>query len=242
MPAPLDRAHAEMTAAPRDDGARRRWYGALLDTELVLVLATDAAGGRVSPRVFPLPEGPAILAFDSEEKLAAVVGAAPYAALPGRAAVAALAGQGAGLGVNLGAEGAFLMDAAAVDWLAAVLAAEPVAEVTTADRFGPAEAPAALVAALDARLAGARGQAERAFLAGRDGRLTLVFVGAAAPAPLARMVAEAAAFSGAETPLDAGFLPAGSPAPVAALCVWDLSLLPAPAPPPPVAPGPPRLR
>jgi hypothetical protein len=242
MSTALDAAHAEMQAAPDDEGARLRWYGALLDQELVVVLEGEPAGGGIVPRVFPLAEGPVILAFDNEEKLASALGAAPYAALPGRAVVAALAGQGTGLGVNLGAAGAFLMDAAGVDWLAGVLAAAPVADLSAADRFEPAAPPAPLVAALDAGLARARGRAASAFLAARAGRLIVVFAGAASPAPLARLVGEAAAFSGAGVPVDAGFLPAGVPAPLAAVRVWDLSPPPPAASLPPAPPGPPRLR
>ncbi len=234
-----------MEAAPEDTGARLRWYGALLDAELAVALEGEARDGVFAPQLFTLENGRTVLAFEGEERLASVLGAADYAALPGRVLVAALAGQGVGLGVNLGSEAAYLMDAPAVDWLASVLAAAPVASVSGSDPFAPAEAPPALLAALEARLEMARGMAEAAFLAARGGRLVLVFTGAASQEPLARMAAEAAAFCGTPVDLDAGFLPAGVPAPAAARHVWDLSPRPDPAPgeaEPRSAGGPPRLR
>ncbi|MEO1789403.1 MAG: SseB family protein, partial [Pseudomonadota bacterium] len=46
---PLDIAHVAMEAAPEDDAARLRFYERLVDAELVLLLAEDADGERVTP-------------------------------------------------------------------------------------------------------------------------------------------------------------------------------------------------
>ncbi|MFN6979952.1 MAG: SseB family protein, partial [Gemmobacter sp.] len=119
MPSPLDIAHAAMTAAPDDDAARLRYFAALADAELVLMLGAEAEGGQIVPKVFPLTDGPVVLAFDGDDRLAAFAeGPVPYAALPGRVIARQLAGQGVGLGVNLGGDAAFLVPPAALDWLA----------------------------------------------------------------------------------------------------------------------------
>jgi hypothetical protein len=56
---------------------------------------SEAEGDTLAPRVFALEDGPVVLAFDSEDRLAEFTGApAPYAVLPGRVIAAQLAGQG----------------------------------------------------------------------------------------------------------------------------------------------------
>ena len=78
---PLDKAYAAMAAHPDDDTARLAFYERLADGELVLLLEEEATGGQVTPRIFPLEEGPYGLACDSEEKMAAFSGSiAAYAA------------------------------------------------------------------------------------------------------------------------------------------------------------------
>jgi hypothetical protein len=217
---PLDAAHAAMQAAPDDAAARLGFHSRIADSELFLMLKEEARGEHLEPRVFPLADGPVVLAFDSEERLAAFAGAAvPYAALPGRVLVRMLAGQGLGLGLNLDvAPSSILLPAEAMDWLAKMLSETP-REVTARPRelSAPRGLSPELLAALDARLARAAGLADCALLAGvayHDGSRghLLAFV-AARPGgerALAQAAGEALAFSGLEAgALDVAFLAAG---------------------------------
>ena len=256
---PLDRAHAAMTAGPGDEGARRRFYEVLAASELCLLLAREAEGDAIEPAVFAPEEGRCVLAFDGEARLAEFAeGVAPYALVSGRALAALLAGQGLGLGVNLGvAPPAILLPAEAVAWLAGMLpeapeeiAARPVAIAA------PRGLPEPLLRALDARLASLAGLAESAWLVaaryedGGQGHL-LAFVGPApgAEAALAQAVAEVLAFSGLEAAaLDVGFFAPGD-AVLARMagCGLRFDLPKVAARADPVAPGsdperPPRLR
>jgi hypothetical protein len=219
---PLDQAHAAMEAAPEDDGARLAFYDRLAASELVLLLEAEAEGDRIRPQVFPVEGDRFVLVFDREERLAEFAGgAAPYAALSGRRLAGMLAGQGIGIGVNLGvAPSAILIGAGSVDWLAATLAAQPEeVEERPAEILPPRGLPERLITALDARLAAAEGLARMAYLVGtvyaggRRGHL-LGFVDpvpGAEPA-LARAVGEALTFSGIEAGvLDVGFFRAADP-------------------------------
>lgn len=249
---PLDAAHAAMLADPEDDAARLRYYARLADAELFLLLDREAQGGQVSPRVFPLDDGPVVLAFDSEERLADfAAGPAPYAALPGRVVAAQLAGRGIGLGVNLGAVSAMLLPAEAAAWLADVLDRRPqVAAGRPRAVRPPGALPPALAAAVAEKLSRAGGLAAAAVVVaaewddGREGHL-LAFVGVAPGAEdaLAAAAGEALAFSGLDAgEMDVAFLdPADSV--TAALMRAGLHLpLPAPAEPEsPVAPRPPGI-
>jgi hypothetical protein len=204
----LDRAHAAMAAAPDDDAARLRFYERLADAELYLLLEAEPAGETVAPQVFALDEGRFALAFDTEERLADFTGApAPYAALPGRVIARALAGEGIGLGLNLGvARSSFLLPAEALGWLAGTLDHAPEqAEARIASVTAPKGLPEAVISALDTKLAGLAGLAQAAHLVavgygdGRRGHL-LAFEGAVegAEAALAKAVSEALVFSGIE--------------------------------------------
>ena len=100
---PLDRAHRAMTARPADEAARLAYYHRLVGAELCLLLTREPEGDDLAPRVLNLSDGPVVLAFEGEERLAAFAdGPVPYAALPGRVVIAHLAGQDIGLGINLG--------------------------------------------------------------------------------------------------------------------------------------------
>jgi hypothetical protein len=162
--------------------------------------------------------------------------------------------------LNLGvAPSSFLVDAGAVDWLAATLGHAPAEVVAQPVAFhAPGGLPDRLIEGLDAKLARAGGLAMTALLAGvsyADGRRghMLAFVGAvpgAEPA-LARAAAEALTFSGVDAgEMDVTFLASDEPAlvPLARMALrFDL---PMPALPDPVArfaPGmdpdrPPRLK
>lgn len=219
---PLDEAHAAMAAAPEDDAPRLRFYERLADSEMFLLLEAEATDDTIAPRVFGLEEGPVVLLFDSEARLADFTGApAPYAALPGRVVIRQLAGQGIGIGLNLGvAPSAFVLAAEAVNWLADMIDRVP-SEVSAVPRSfsAPGGLPEVLLRALDSKLARAGALASSAFLAGvtyADGRIghILALVGAevgAEPA-LANAVNEGLAFSGVEAgELDVVFLSPDDP-------------------------------
>jgi hypothetical protein len=254
---PLDLAHMAMEDAPEDDAARLRFYERLAAGELLVL--TDGDGDDAVPQVFALSDGPFVMAFDREDRLAAFADApAPYAALPGRALVRRLAGQGVGIGVNLGvAPSSFLMAAGAVDWLADVLPGDPSQVSARPDEFAPpAGLPETLIAALDRRFAAAAGLAARAGVAavvyddGRRGHIAAFLdARAGAEAALAGAVAEALAFSGLDAgEIDVAFLRSGDAAAAAFARVALMFELPQPeARPEPAPPGtdpdrPPRLR
>lgn len=269
---PLDHAQAARTAAPGDAGAEGAFYRLLADATLFLLLEAEAEGEVLTPRVFELADGPVLLAFDSEERLASLGDTPlPYAALPGRVIAAQMAGQGQlrgglSLGLNLGTGAAseMLLPPAALDWMLERLATNPQQVAAAPESFHPARVPETLIRALRENLAAQPGLAHpglarAALLAGvryaggRRGHL-LAVIGAdpmAEPA-LARAVAEALAFSGLDAgEIDVLFL-AGTAPLLAALAPQALRLdLPGrtaePAAPAPTAPGmdrnkPPKLR
>lgn len=258
----LDAAHAAMLADPEDDLTRLRYYRTLADADLCLMLAEEARGDDLTPHVFALEDGPVVLVFDSEDRLADFAAVpVPYAVLPGRVIVARLAGQGIGLGVNLSdPAAAWLMAPLAVDWLAGVLATEPS---ETRGRpvaiHAPGDLEPGLSEALAFALAGAGGLAAAAVLAQvawQDGArgLMLAFVGAkpGAEGPLSRALAEALAFSGFEGgAVDCAFLTPEDPVTRSLMALGQPLALPEPPkpapdrtpPPPGMDPArPPRLR
>mgnify|MGYP003671646779 CR=1 FL=1 len=247
----LDTCHAVMAAVPDDDAARLRYFAALADAMLFVMLEVEASGGTVSPQMFDLEDGPVVLAFDLEERLAEAAGAAvPYAELPGRVIAQQLAGQGVALGVNLGvADSGFLVSPEALTWLARTLESSPSEIAARPVSFhAPRGLPEALIAALKVKLARASGLAVAALLAGvryDDGRQghMLAYLGAApgAEGALARAAGEALTFSGGEAGgLDVTFLNAED-AGLAAMARVALRFdLPEPVrhqPSPPQAPG-----
>lgn len=259
----LDAAHAAMAADPDDDAARLRYFAVLADTQLLLLLETEAAGDSLEPRLFPLESGPVVLAFDTDDRLSDFTGVpAPFAEVPGRVIAALLAGRGIGLGLNLGvAPSSFLVPAVGIDWLAATLARNPERTEARPQSFHPPVGlPETLIAALDAKFARAGELAASAVLAGvawADGRrghlLAIVDAAPEAQPALARAAGEALTFSGVEAgEMDVVFLAASDPA-LAQLARVGMRIdLPEPRPLPapqaaPAAPGsdpdrPPRLR
>lgn len=261
MQTPLDAAHAAMAAG--DEAAALAFYRLLADAPLFLLLEEEAEGERIRPRVFELQDGPVLLAFDSEERLAGMGGAPlPYAALPGRIIAQHLAGQGVSLGLNLGTGAASetLLPPEALSFLAERLEVAPEAVEAAVTGFAPPQGlPPALDEALRFTLSGAAGLARAAVLAGvvyEGGRrghvLAILDALPEAEEPLARAMAEALAFSGVDAAeLDVTFLAsdaAAVPALVRAGLVFEV---PRPEAPPepmaPPAPGsdparPPRLR
>ena len=254
----LDAAHAAVSADPENEALRMRFFERLADGEMVILLEREAEADRLEPKVFELEEGPVVLIFDREERLASFTGGiAPYAALPGRVIAGLLKGQGIGLGVNLGvAPSSMLLPPEAMDWLAQTLDGGPQETEARPQDFLPPSVPEAVIAALDAKLARAAGLASAALLAGvvySDGRrghlLALLDAVEGAEAALARAMNEALVFSGIEAgELDVAFLSASDPAAtVMARVALRFELPPPAAPAAPVAPGmdparPPKLR
>ncbi len=257
----LDAAYAAMMSAPEDDAARMRYYARLADGMLYLMLDEEADEGRVQPVLVTLEDTQVVLAYDTEERLAATTDApVPYAELPGRVIAAQLAGQNVALGINLGVgEGEFLVPPEALVWLAQSLNNAPANVSARPVAFeAPKGLPASLMQALDGKLARAGGLAEAALLAavryedGRAGHM-LAYIGAvpgAEPA-LTRAASEALTFSGVEAgEMDVTFLAADMPAVARMARValrFDLPQPAATSPASPAAPGmdpskPPNLR
>lgn len=212
---PIDKAHADMAAAPDDDLARLRFFERLGDTELFLLLEAEAEGDQITPQVFDLAQGSVVLVFDREERLAQFVGqSAPYAAMAGRSLVHML--EAAGLGLTLNPEVApssFVLEPDGVEWLAQMLGNAPEeVEDHIAEVLPPKGLPQSIMEALDTKLATAGGLAAAAWLvATRDqngGAGHLLAFADAVPGgedALAKAVSEALIFTG----LDAGTLDVG---------------------------------
>lgn len=238
---PLDRAHAAMAAAPDDSALRLRFHERLADAELFLLLAAEATGDAIDPRIFDTEDGRFLVAFDREERLADFAGGlAPYAALPGRTLAQMLAGQDLGLAVNPGAASETLVAPEALAWLATMLAAAPeTAEARPSAFHPPAGLPESLISGLDGKFAAMAGMARAAWLVGvsydggEQGHL-IAFVDAlpgAEPA-LARAVAETLRFSGIDDGrLDVAFAAASDPLAARLARVGLRFDLPAPAAP-----------
>lgn len=247
----LDTAYAAMMAAPEDDAARMRYYARLADGMLYLMLEKEAEAGVVEPMVVQIEDAQVVLAYDSEERLAATTDApVPYAELPGRLIAAQLAGKNIALGVNLGAgEAEFLISTEALIWLSQSLNNSPEDVSARPVAFeAPHGLPSNLIRALDGKLARAGGLAQGALLAavryedGRKGHM-LAYIGAVpgAEAALTRAASEALIFSGVEAgEMDVTFLAADLPV-VARMARVALQFdLPQPAanePASPAAPG-----
>jgi hypothetical protein len=254
----LDAAHSAVSADPENEALRLRFFERLADGELVVLLEREAVGDRLEPKVFELEDGPVVLVFDREERLAGFTGGiAPYAALPGRVIAGMLKGQGIGLGVNLGvAPSSMLLPPEALDWLAETLGGAPDEAEAVPESFAAPIVPEAVIAGLDAKLARAGGLATAALLAAvvyRDGRrghlLAVLDAVSGAEGALAQAMREALVFSGVEAgELDVVFLASSDPVAEAMGRVglrFDLPVAEAPAG--PAAPGmdperPPKLR
>lgn len=221
-PTPLDTAHALMDATPEDATQRLRFFERLADSELFLLLQSETVGDSLSPEVFEVEDAKYVLVFDREERLAEFAeGSAHHAALSGRVIAKMLAGQGIGLGVNLGvAPSSILLPAKAMDWLTDMLENAPE-EVMA--RPVSVEAPVgvseALLAAVDTKLAKAAGLADAAYLVTaqyEDDRrgLMLAIIDAlpAAQGALAKAVGEVVMFGDEnDAGLDVAFFAASEP-------------------------------
>jgi len=219
---PLDTAHTLMDAAPEDNAARLRFFERLADSELFLLLDREAMGDSLSPEVFEVEDAKYMLVFDREERLAEFVGdSAHHAALSGRVVAAMLAGQGIGLGLNLGvAPSSILIPAEAMAWLCDMLDTAPDEIVALPTSFdAPTGLPEALLTALNIKLASAAGLAQTAYLVSviyesdrRGHMLAIIDALPKAQSALAKAVNEAISFSAVEAgELDVTFLTATDP-------------------------------
>ena len=249
---PLDAAHEYMVEGGAGDAARLGFYATLAAAPLWLLLESAPEGDAIVPKLAQAGDGQVVLAFDSEERLAAFAqGIAPQAAMPGRVLVQMLAGQGIGLALNIGvASSETLLPPEILDWLAEFLAEAPEAHLDARpeELAAPDGLPQELLRALDARLARAGGLADCAYLAavryadGRRGHL-LAIVGAAPEAEraIAGAMAEAVRFGGEGMPeLDVAFFAPDDPVAARLEKValrFDLPELAAAEPPSPAAPG-----
>lgn len=140
---PLDKVFEQV--ADGDQAALMRAYHFLADHVLFVLLEQEATAATILPKVFDLPEGKVILAFDTEERLSAFgQGGAEYAALPGRLIAQQLSGTDLLLGLNFGsgASSEVLLPTSVLDWLTNALEAAPVATSEQAHSFhAPSDLP-----------------------------------------------------------------------------------------------------
>ena len=201
----LDKAYQGLLTG--GDAGGLAFYRALADAELFLVLTKEPQDAALTPRVLDLSDGPMLLVFDNEERLAEFAdGPVAYAALPGRVIAGQILGQGLSLGLNLGsgAGSEVILPPDAVTWLMQMLEQPPAQQLLAQVlRFEAPLVPQTVLTALGAVLA--QGVAQAGLLAavvydnGRHGvMLALTGVAAADEARVAHAVTEALAFSGLE--------------------------------------------
>ena len=248
MQTPLDKAHALMEA---DEAQALRFYERLADAELFLMLEEEASDDRARPLIFDTSDGAISLVFDREERLAEFVDTpTPFVAMSGRRIAKMLAGEGIGLGLNLGvAPSSMLMPPATVDWLNEVLGAKSIVTEAIPEQLHPPKGlPETLISALDTKLANMSGVVAAAYLVGvtytgaQSGHmLAMIDVPVLAQEGVAEAVSEALAFSGIEAgQLDVTFLEANTPYIEGFAKVglkFDIPDLVLPAPLKPLAPG-----
>lgn len=261
----LDAAYGALQAG--GEAEARAFYRLLADAPLCLLLAAEAEGDTITPQVFDLADGPVVLAFDSEERLAGFQDSPlPYAILPGRVIAQGIVGQGEGagaisLGLNLGtgAVSETLLPPEALAHLLALLdVASDVIEGQPRSFHAP-QVPPSLDLALAQAVQAAAGLIAGAVLAGvtydngaKGHMLALIGAAETAQPALAKAMAEALSFAGLEAAaLDVVFLEVEATALTQMARVgraYELTLPETPAErPTPSAPGmdpnqPPRLR
>jgi len=217
---PLDEAHAAAEAAPENEALLVRYYAILAETELYLLLESEAEGKNAEPVTVDPGIGPVAIAFDLELRLADFAGApAPFLALSGREAASMLASAGLGLALNLDEPSETVLENGTLAWLAGIEADTQDREARPREVHSPRGLPADLLEAIDRKLARAAGLASHAVLIdaeyedGGHGHLLAVFDCApGAREALATAVGEAMAFQGFGAGwLDVAFLDAANP-------------------------------
>ncbi|MCF6273754.1 MAG: SseB family protein [Rhodobacteraceae bacterium] len=248
MQTPLDTAHQQMQ---EDESAAPAFYERFLEAELFLLLEEELNGDRAKPMILETSDGALALVFDLEERLAAFSDEAhSYVALSGRRVAGLLAGQGLGLGLNLGeAPSAMVLPEDAVMWLSeAAQNSDEQLEARPLEVFRPTGVPEALIRALDSKLANMGGVVSTAYLVsalyegGEKGHmLALVNVPEPAKTGVSEALSEALRFSGIEAArLDLAFLAPDDPHLAKFKTVglgFDIPELVLPKAPAPVAPG-----
>ena len=169
---PLDRAFLAMADAIEDEVRRLSFYARLAESELFLLLETEAEEDRMTPASFRVGDTPYLMVFDREERLMDFVrDDAPYAALTGRALCDISAGQDLGLALNPDvAPSSYLITPEVVNWLAEISVSTPQIVADAPLRiYPPSRAEAALLDALDAKFARMQGLARAAILVSAEG-------------------------------------------------------------------------
>jgi hypothetical protein len=244
----LDRAVARAGDDPSADGGV---FDALFNSDIHLLLEEAPEGDSLKPLLMALESGPAALAFDRADRLAAFAGGeAPYAAMPGRALVTMLAGREVSLAVNPGvAPSELFYGPEALGWAADFLTEGLVEDEARIATLGPPKgASPALLAALDGKLAALAPVLEEAWLAGTEVGLLLLLRlrDGAGERPAAQALAETARLAGSDgPPLDIAFARDGAALLSRARVVglgFELPQLPAPAAPGTDSSKPPILR
>ena len=219
MDTPLDLAYVAMQ---EDDENAQAFYARFLEAELFLLLESEMVGDAAQPLVMETSDGPLVLVFDLEERMAGFSDTpSDYVALSGRRIAKMLAGQGGAIGLNLGeALSAMVMPVEAVSWLAeAAIGDDEEIEANPLEISKPVGVPEALIVALDSKLANMGGVVSAAHLVsvrydgGENGHmLALVNVPEAAKTGVSEALSEALRFSGIEAAqLDLAFLSADDP-------------------------------
>ena len=205
---PLDIAQQAMQSNRDDTATRMRFFERLADSEVYLLLKQEAIGDNLAPETIEIEGAEYLLAFDREERLADFTSAgAHHAAMSGRVLANMLAGQGIGIGLNLGvAKSAVLIPADAMLWLAEMLENAPVfvteqpVSINAPEGFSDT-----LLQAIDTKLATAAGMAQSAYLVSvtyADSRqsqmLAIINAVPQAQSAIAKAVSEALNFSAVE--------------------------------------------
>ncbi len=219
MHTPLDLAYMAMQ---ENEAQAPAFYARFLEAELFLLLEGEMAGDEAQPLVMDTSDGALVLVFDLEERMAAFSDTpSDYVALSGRRIARMLAGQGVGIGLNLGeAPSAMVLPVEAVEWLAeAAIGEDEVVDAKPLEISKPVGVPEALIVALNGKLANMAGVVGAAHLVsvqyqgGEAGHmLALVNVPEAAKAGVSEALSEALRFSGVEAgQLDLAFLAPDDP-------------------------------
>lgn len=203
----LDTAFAAMEASDAV-ADRMAFYARLAETELFLLLESEAVGDTIEPKTFDLPQATFVVAFDRLDRLVSFAEKpVPYVAVSGKTIARMIVGNGFGLGLNLEvAPSSTLLPPEAIAWLCETLENAPDEIEATPKEVGPPpQVPETLLTALDGKLALASGLATGAYFCSvtydndSQGAL-LAFLNAApgAETALSQAVTDALTFSGIE--------------------------------------------
>ena len=214
----IDEAFAVMNLSDSDAG-RLRFYEAVLESELFLLLDQISDGETAKPRTFDTTEGQFAMGFDTELRLAEFAGSeAEFVAMSGRNLVTLLHDAGLGLALNFGAPSEQVLPNEIVTWMASEDTTPEEIEARPEEILPPSLPPEA-IAVIDRKLAGLQGYAEHAYLAdarydggNRASLLAFIDVMQGSEDSIASAIAEALHFSGFEAiVIDVIFLHASDP-------------------------------